>query len=80
MENGMKDQIFYWIRTPLLATLEYTIPDCKNNPPESKMFLVTFAMSIWWTAVFSYLMVWMVTLIGFTMHIPDSIMGTADAP
>ncbi|OQR75061.1 sodium/potassium/calcium exchanger 3-like [Tropilaelaps mercedesae] len=74
MENGMKDQVLYWIRAPLLATLEYTIPDCKNNPG-SKMFLVTFVMSIWWTAVFSYLMVWMVTLIGFTLNIPDSIMG-----
>lgn len=70
----MKDQVLYWIRVPLLATLEYTIPDCRSNLG-SKVFLVTFAMSIWWTAIFSYLMVWMVTLIGFTMGIPDSIMG-----
>lgn len=75
LENGLKDQALYWIKMPLLASLEYTIPDCKASP-NSKMFLVTFAMSIWWTAVFSYLMVWMVTLIGFTLRIPDSIMGT----
>lgn len=39
------------------------------------MFLLTFLASITWTAIFSYVMVWMVTLIGFTLGIPDSIMG-----
>ena len=32
-------------------------------------------MSVLWTAIFSYIMVWMVTLIGFTFGIPDSVMG-----
>ena len=57
---------------PLHATLFYTIPDCKSK---SNMFLLTFLASITWTAIFSYIMVWMVTLIGFTFGIPDSIMG-----
>lgn len=57
---------------PLHASLYYTIPDCKAK---SNMFLVTFLASITWTAIFSYIMVWMVTLIGFTLGIPDSIMG-----
>jgi sodium/potassium/calcium exchanger 4 len=57
---------------PLHATLYYTIPDCKVK---QNLFLVTFFMSILWTAIFSYVMVWMVTLIGYTLGIPDSIMG-----
>ena len=57
---------------PLHAALFYTIPNVKQNPNK---FLLTFFASITWTAVFSYIMVWMVTLIGFTFGIPDSIMG-----
>ena len=46
---------------PLDAALFYTIPDCRKRP---RLFLASFLMSITWTAVFSYIMVWMVTLIG----------------
>lgn len=57
---------------PLHAALYYTIPDCKKKPV---LFLATFTLSVTWTAIFSYIMVWMVTLIGFTLGIPDSVMG-----
>lgn len=57
---------------PLHAVLHYTIVDCKKHP---RWFLATFFLSVTWTAIFSYVMVWMVTLIGFTFGIPDSIMG-----
>lgn len=60
------------VQAPLHAALHYTIPDCKAK---SSIFLLTFFASITWTAIFSYVMVWMVTLIGFTFGIPDSIMG-----
>ena len=46
---------------PLDAALFYTIPDCRKRPA---FFLLSFLMSILWTAIFSYIMVWMVTLIG----------------
>jgi solute carrier family 24 (sodium/potassium/calcium exchanger), member 4 len=36
---------------------------------------MTFTMAIAWLCLFTYLMVWMVTVIGFTFGIPDSIMG-----
>lgn len=52
--------------------LSLTIPDCKKRP---SLFLVSFLMSIVWTGVFSYVTVWMVTLIGFTFGISDSVMG-----
>ncbi len=32
-------------------------------------------MSIVWLCLLTYLMVWMVTIIGFTFGIPDSVMG-----
>ena len=37
--------------------------------------MATFLLSIVWIAVFSYLLVWMVAILGFTLGIPDSIMG-----
>ena len=40
-----------------------------------RWYMVTFAMAIVWIAAFSYIMVWMVAVIGFTFGIPDSIMG-----
>ncbi len=32
-------------------------------------------MTIVWLCLLTYLMVWMVTIIGFTFGIPDSVMG-----
>lgn len=72
--DGVLSLIKWCIQAPLLATLHYTVPDCRTARGK-KLFMLSFLMSIFWTAVFSYVMVWMVTLIGFTMGIPDSIMG-----
>ncbi|KAG7230400.1 hypothetical protein INR49_024506 [Caranx melampygus] len=38
-------------------------------------YLLTFLSSTLWIALFSYLMVWMVTIISYTLGIPDVIMG-----
>jgi Ca2+/Na+ antiporter len=32
-------------------------------------------MTILWLCLLTYLMVWMVTIMGFTFGIPDSVMG-----
>lgn len=60
------------VQAPLAAALYYTIPDCRVK---KNMFLASFLISILWTALLSYIMVWMVTMIGWTFGIPDSIMG-----
>ncbi|XP_014667101.1 PREDICTED: sodium/potassium/calcium exchanger 4-like [Priapulus caudatus] len=59
---------------PLRAILFITVPDCRKRRWE-KWFIATFMLSIFWIAIFSYVMVWMVMLIGFTLGVPDSIMG-----
>ncbi|XP_063429168.1 sodium/potassium/calcium exchanger 4-like isoform X1 [Mytilus trossulus] len=59
---------------PLKTVLYYTVPDCRKERWEN-WFLLTFVMSIVWIALFSYIMVWMVTVVGFTLDIPDSVMG-----
>ncbi|XP_025021549.1 sodium/potassium/calcium exchanger 3 [Python bivittatus] len=68
-------EIIKWLFTwPLSLLLYFTVPNC-NKPYWEKWFLVTFASSTLWIAAFSYMMVWMVTIIGFTLGIPDVIMG-----
>ncbi|GFX18052.1 hypothetical protein TNCV_1577311 [Trichonephila clavipes] len=73
-EEGLCRLIKWIIQAPLLVVLHYTIPDCRKDKWK-KFFLLTFFTSILWTAFFSYIMVWMVTLVGYTLGIPDSIMG-----
>lgn len=59
---------------PLNIVMYFSVPDCRKKRWES-WFMVTFIMSIVWIAAFSYVMVWMVAIIGYTFHVPDSIMG-----
>ncbi|XP_072895599.1 sodium/potassium/calcium exchanger 4-like [Hemitrygon akajei] len=64
-----------WLSSwPVLVMLFFTVPNC-TRPRWERFFMVTFIMSTLWIAVFSYIMVWMVTVIGFTLGIPDIIMG-----
>ncbi|XP_040007057.1 sodium/potassium/calcium exchanger 3 isoform X1 [Xiphias gladius] len=64
-----------WVITwPLGLLLYCTVPNC-ILPRWHRWFMVTFVASTLWIAVFSYLMVWMVSIISFTLDIPDYIMG-----
>ncbi|XP_061038803.1 sodium/potassium/calcium exchanger 4 isoform X1 [Eubalaena glacialis] len=64
-----------WVLTwPLIFLLCITIPNC-SKPRWEKFFMLTFVIATLWIAVFSYLMVWLVTIIGYTLGIPDVIMG-----
>ncbi|NWW92115.1 NCKX3 protein, partial [Rhynochetos jubatus] len=70
-----KMEVLKWLFTwPLSFVLYFTVPNC-NKPHLEKWFMVTFASSTLWIAAFSYMMVWMVTIIGYTLGIPDVIMG-----
>ncbi|XP_058912863.1 sodium/potassium/calcium exchanger 4 isoform X2 [Kogia breviceps] len=64
-----------WVLTwPLIFLLCITIPNC-SKPRWERFFMLTFVIATLWIAVFSYLMVWLVTIIGYTLGIPDVIMG-----
>uniref|UniRef100_A0A674MDS8 Solute carrier family 24 member 3 n=1 Tax=Takifugu rubripes TaxID=31033 RepID=A0A674MDS8_TAKRU len=63
--------LFAW---PLCLLLYFTIPNC-SKPRWDNWFMLSFVCSTLWIAGFSYIMVWMVTVIGFTLGIPDVIMG-----
>uniref|UniRef100_A0A3B5L366 Solute carrier family 24 member 4b n=1 Tax=Xiphophorus couchianus TaxID=32473 RepID=A0A3B5L366_9TELE len=73
-DTGVGSKIKWLISWPLLLLLFFTVPNCAK-PRWEKYFMVSFILSTVWIAVFSYLMVWMVTIIGYTLGIPDVIMG-----
>ncbi|XP_078720551.1 sodium/potassium/calcium exchanger 3-like [Lampetra fluviatilis] len=66
---------FKWLVSwPLALLLYLTVPNVAQPRWES-WFMATFILSTLWIAIFSYVMVWMVTIIGYTLGIPDVIMG-----
>ncbi|XP_077993908.1 sodium/potassium/calcium exchanger 4-like [Glandiceps talaboti] len=68
---GVVKWLFCW---PTSVLLFFTIPDCRKARWE-RWYMVTFFVCMCWIAIFSYIMVWMVSLIGYTLRIPDTIMG-----
>ncbi|ESO89805.1 hypothetical protein LOTGIDRAFT_234185 [Lottia gigantea] len=70
-----KFKILFWIISlPLCTILCLTTPDCRKERWKN-WFVVTFIVSLAWLSAFSFLMVWMITVVGYTVDIPDSIMG-----
>ncbi|XP_073676946.1 sodium/potassium/calcium exchanger 3 isoform X2 [Garra rufa] len=72
--EGRLEQMKWLLSWPLGCLLYYSVPNCVL-PRWEHWFMVTFVASTLWIAVFSYLMVWMVTIISFTLDIPDVVMG-----
>ncbi|KAG7461140.1 hypothetical protein MATL_G00206830 [Megalops atlanticus] len=74
LPGGIMNKLKWLISWPILLLLYFTVPNCAK-PRWEKFFMLAFLLSTLWIAVFSYLMVWMVTIIGYTLGIPDVIMG-----
>ncbi|KAI8486868.1 hypothetical protein Bbelb_353760 [Branchiostoma belcheri] len=66
---------FRWVvMLPCAVVLFVTCPDVRKRRWE-RWFIVTFLMSIFWIFIFSYIMVFMATIIAYTLGIPDTITG-----
>ena len=72
-ENIFK-KIFFIICFPLNFSIYYTTPNLKMQFWKT-FYPLTFLVSLVWLTLFSYCMVWMITIIGFTFRIPATIMG-----
>ncbi|XP_015282624.1 PREDICTED: sodium/potassium/calcium exchanger 4 [Gekko japonicus] len=72
--EGKLEKVRWVLTWPLIVLLFFTVPNC-SKPRWEKCFMVTFILSTLWIALFSYFMVWLVTIIGYTLGIPDVIMG-----
>ncbi|EOA99889.1 Sodium/potassium/calcium exchanger 4, partial [Anas platyrhynchos] len=74
LPDGKMNKVKWILTWPLIFLLFCTIPNC-SKPRWESWFMFTFVLSTLWIALFSYFMVWMVTVIGYTLGIPDVIMG-----
>ncbi|XP_048733557.2 sodium/potassium/calcium exchanger 4-like isoform X2 [Ostrea edulis] len=74
LDEGVLKLVKWGSVFPLRVILYYTVPDCRKERWEN-WFMATFVCSVLWIVAFSYVMVWMVTLIGYTFDVPDSVMG-----
>ncbi|KAI2657837.1 Sodium/potassium/calcium exchanger 3 [Labeo rohita] len=72
--GGGLNKLKWLLAWPLSLLLFFTVPNCAT-PRWERWYMVSFISSTLWIAFFSYIMVWMVTVIGYTMGIPDVIMG-----
>ncbi|XP_072293507.1 sodium/potassium/calcium exchanger 3-like [Eucyclogobius newberryi] len=72
--GGVLNKFKWLLAWPLSLIFYFTIPNCSSQRWEN-YFMLSFFSSTMWIAGLSYIMVWMVTVIGFTLGIPDVIMG-----
>ncbi|XP_057333400.1 sodium/potassium/calcium exchanger 3-like [Microplitis mediator] len=67
-------KFWYLFTWPLRLILFLTIPDTRYKKFKN-WYPITFIMCVIWIAISSYLVSWMMTVVGDTLGISDSIMG-----
>jgi len=72
--EGWQAQLMYLIAAPLLFSMYYTLPPCKQ-PGWRNWCYLTFLGSIIWIGVYSYFMVWWATITGAAFGINATVMG-----
>ncbi|XP_075214672.1 sodium/potassium/calcium exchanger zydeco [Lycorma delicatula] len=72
--RGVLRKLAWLIVLPIHTVFLATIPDCEK-PRFKKWFPLTFVMCIIWIGSLSYVVAWMITIVGDTLKIPDSVMG-----
>uniref|UniRef100_A0A0K8UR66 Putative sodium/potassium/calcium exchanger CG1090 n=1 Tax=Bactrocera latifrons TaxID=174628 RepID=A0A0K8UR66_BACLA len=71
-QRGDASWLCFIIRWPITFLLYITVPDSRRH---TQAKYITFAASIIWIAVISYVVAYAITVIGDTLNIPDSVMG-----
>ena len=64
--KGLFAIIKWAVMLPLYFLAKITIPDCRKEA-WANSFILTFIMAIIWISAYSYMMVWFITVIGFTI-------------
>nr|CAD7198654.1 unnamed protein product [Timema douglasi] len=73
-DEGLMAKISWGVTVPIHFLCRATIPDCKQEKWR-QWYPFTFVVSMVWISFYSYIMVWMITVIGSTLGIPDTVMG-----
>ena len=59
---------------PFTLSVSSLIADCRKEK-FARLFVATFLAAVVWISLYAYMMDWMITVIGFTLAIPDTVMG-----
>ncbi|KAH8306812.1 hypothetical protein KR018_002804, partial [Drosophila ironensis] len=62
--------VWWAVKFPAGLALAVTIPSVR-----SRAYLITMVMAVIWISALSYLITWCLTIVGYNLGIPDSIMG-----
>lgn len=73
--EGTVWKIIWVFGLPVIVLLFLTIPDCRKLGWQKRLYMVTFTMSTIWLALSAFVLYWMMTVIGYTLNIPDTVMG-----
>ncbi|XP_052836109.1 probable sodium/potassium/calcium exchanger CG1090 isoform X2 [Drosophila gunungcola] len=73
-EGGLPALVAWYVVYPIHYLCKKTMPDCRLEQYRN-WYPFTFLMSMVWISFYSYFMVWMITVIGSTLAIPDTVMG-----
>lgn len=74
LPEGTFQRSLWLMELPVLCLMYLTIPDCSKDRWK-KWYFVTFIGSLIWIGLLTYILVWVVSIIGFTLGISDVIMG-----
>lgn len=72
--EGIWARTCWFLGLPINISFYFTIPDVKKESCQKYVYF-SFVICIVWIGVTSYILVWMVTIIGYTFMIPDTVMG-----
>ncbi|XP_038073395.1 sodium/potassium/calcium exchanger 3-like [Patiria miniata] len=67
--------ITWLLGLPIIVLLHYSVPDCRKSGVWRRCYPITFVASCVWLAGLSYLLYWMIVVIGYTLGVPDTVMG-----
>lgn len=74
MPKGFFSKLIWIFTLPSIVLFYITIPDCRRKDWR-KFYLVTFTISAFWMGGLSYILVWMVSVMGYTYNIPECVLG-----
>lgn len=72
--KGFFSKLIWILTLPSIVLFYVTIPDCRQKKWR-KFYLVTFTASALWMGSLSYILVWMVSVVGYTYNIPECVLG-----
>jgi len=67
-------KIQWLLLLPINLLFKFSIPATSSDCCR-RSIIITFTLSIVWIGLLTYVLIWMVTIIGDTVYVPDAVMG-----